>query len=470
MFQFFWLPLAHSFGKMIGTAQLRLGFATAVDGRIEKIVENLAVLRPTFVCAVPRIFEKVYARILAQARDGGPLKAALFRWAVGVGSKARRAERAGRTPSGLSAAQRALADRLVFQRIRSLFGGRLKFFVSGSAPLSTEVAEFFDAMGIVILEGYGLTETSAATHCNRLDAWRIGSVGQALPGIEAKIVEDGEVWVRGPWVMRGYRGLREQTADALDGEGWLHTGDVGQVDEQGFLTITDCKKDLIKTSGGKFVAPSEIEARIKANCPLVSHALVHGDRRSYVTALLTLDREAISRFASMNGLEERDLAALSRLAELKVVLQRGMDKVNSALPRYATVKKFTVLSIEFSEAAGELTASQKLKRKAIEQRYGEAIDAMYGELAARLIRLWKDLWDLRLLLKRAALASPWALGGGRNAAQGGRSHRGLAFGLFASPPSRSRRRRSRGPVPAAKDSRLQEERRTSAGLITIRGS
>jgi long-chain acyl-CoA synthetase len=377
-FQFFWLPLAHSFGKMIGTAQLRIGFPTAVDGRIEKIVENLAVLRPTFVCAVPRIFEKVHARILAGARDGGPVKAALLRWAVGVGIEARRVERAGRAPGPLLSAQRALADRLVFQRIRSLFGGRLKFFVSGSAPLSTGVAEFFDAMGVVILEGYGLTETSAATHCNRLGAWRIGSVGQPLPGMDVRIAEDGEVLVRGPWVMRGYRGLPEQTVDALDAEGWLHTGDVGQVDGDGFLTITDRKKDLIKTSGGKFVAPSELETRIKAACPLVSQALVHGDRRSFVSALLTLDPEAARRWATGNGLEEREVAALSRLPELRTVVQRGLDKVNGGLPRYATVKKFVLLPAEFTEAAGEVTASQKLKRKVIEQRYRETIDGMYG--------------------------------------------------------------------------------------------
>jgi long-chain acyl-CoA synthetase len=276
-----------------------------------------------------------------------------------------------------------LADRLVFQRIRSLFGGRLRFFVSGSAPLSTEVAEFFDAMGVVILEGYGLTETSAATHCNRPDAWRIGSVGPPLPGVEVKVAEDGEVLVRGPWVMRGYRGLADQTADALDPDGWLHTGDVGQVDGEGFLTITDRKKDLIKTSGGKFVAPAELEARIKVACPLVSQALVHGDRRSFVTALVTLDPEAARRWAAGNGLEERDPKALSRLPELRTVLQRGLDKVNAALPRYATVKKFVVLESEFTEAAGEVTASQKLKRKVIEGRYREAIDAMYGKNGPR---------------------------------------------------------------------------------------
>ena len=382
-FQFFWLPLAHSFGKMIGTAQLRLGFPTAVDGRIDKIVENLAHLRPTFVCAVPRIFEKVHAKVLAGAREGGAIKAALFRWALDVGLSSRRAERAGKAPGPVLAAQRAVADRLVFQRIRGLFGGRLQFFVSGSAPLAREVAEFFDAMGVVILEGYGLTETSAATHCNKLDARRLGTVGRPFPGVDVKLAEDGEVLLRGPWVMRGYHGLPDQTAEALDPDGWLHTGDVGHVDGEGYLAITDRKKDLIKTSGGKYVAPAELESRIKTACPLLSQVLVHGDRRSFVTALVTLDPEAARKWAAANGLEDRDLAALSQLPELRAVLQRGFEKVNAALPRFATVKKFRVVPAEFTEAAGEVTASQKLKRKVIEARHREELDAMYGESPAQ---------------------------------------------------------------------------------------
>jgi len=381
-FQFFWLPLAHSFGKMVGTAQLRLGFPTAVDGRIDKIVENLSHLRPTFVCAVPRIFEKVHARVLAGAREGGPLKAALFRFALEAGLSARRAERAGRPIGPFLAARRALADRLVFQRIRALFGGRLKFFVSGSAPLSCEVAEFFDAMGVSILEGYGLTETSAATHCNKLDAWRIGTVGRPLPGMEVRIASDGEVLVRGPWVMRGYRGLPEETQEALDGEGFLHTGDVGEVDAEGYLTITDRKKDLIKTSGGKFVAPAELESRLKTACPLLSQVLVHGDRRSFVTALVTLDPEAARLWALGNGLAERDLPALAAHPEMRAAVKRGVDKVNAALPRYAMVKKFRVLAAEFSEAKGEVTPSQKLKRKVIEARYRRELEALYGEASS----------------------------------------------------------------------------------------
>jgi long-chain acyl-CoA synthetase len=380
--QLFWLPLAHSFGKMIGTAQLRIGFPTAVDGRIDRLIENLGAVRPTFVCAVPRIFEKLHARILASAREGGRVKAALFRWAVGVGLAVSQLRREARAPGAVLTAQHALADRLVFRRIRALFGGRLRFFVSGSAPLSREIAELFDAMGVVILEGYGLTETSAATHCNLPWARRLGTVGPPLAGIEVRIAEDGEILVRGPWIMRGYRGLPDQTAEALDPDGWLHTGDVGFVDAGGFLAITDRKKDLIKTSGGKYVAPTELESRLKALSPWVAQVLVHGDRRNYVTALVTLDPEAIGRWAAEHGLAGRSVAELSRAPEVRALVQRDVDQLNASLPRFATVKRFAILPRELSEAEGEVTPSQKLKRKVIEARYRAELDAMYGEGAS----------------------------------------------------------------------------------------
>jgi long-chain acyl-CoA synthetase len=377
IFQFFWLPLAHVFGKMIGTAQLRIGFPTAIDGRVDKIVENLSATRPTFVCAVPRIFEKVHAKVLAGARDGGPVKAAIFGWALGVGLEASRLEREGKRPGPVLAAQRALADRLVFQKVRALFGGRLQFFVSGSAPLSRDIAAFFDAFGIRICEGYGLTESSAATHANLPWARKLGAVGTPFPGIETRIAPDGEILMRGPWIMRGYRGLPEQTREALDAEGFLHTGDVGFVDEEGYLTITDRKKDLIKTSGGKYVAPTELESKLKALSPWIAQALVHGDRRNYVTALVTLDPEAIGKWAAQNGLGGKPVADLAREPLVRALLQKDLDTLNAALPRFATVKKFTILPREFQEAAGEVTPSQKLKRKVIEQRYKAELDAMY---------------------------------------------------------------------------------------------
>ena len=373
--QFFWLPLAHSFGKMIGTAQLRIGFPTAIDGRVEKLVENLASLRPTFVCAVPRIFEKMRSRVLATARDGS-VRGALFGWALSVGLERSRTLRAGRRPGPLLALQHLVADGLVFAKLRNLFGGRLQFFVSGSAPLSREVAEFFDAIGIQVLEGYGLTESSAATHVNLPWRCKLGTVGPALPGMEVRLAEDGEILMRGPWITRGYHGLPEETGEALV-DGWLHTGDIGQVDEDGYLSITDRKKDLIKTSGGKFVAPQELEGRLKALSPWVSHALVHGDRRNYCVALVTLDEEAIRKWAGERGLGGLSLAELSRRPEVQALVQRSIGELNATLPRYATVKKFAILDRELSEEEGEVTASQKVKRRVVEQRYREVLDSLY---------------------------------------------------------------------------------------------
>jgi len=375
--QLFWLPLAHSFGKMIGTAQLRIGFPTAVDGRVERLLENFAAIRPTFVCAVPRIFEKLHAKVLQGVRAGGPVKRALFGWALAAGREAAKAEARGARPGPILSAQRALADRLVLRRVRDLFGGQLRFFISGSAPLAREVQEFFAAVGVVILEGYGLTESSAATHVNLPDRRRLGTVGPALPGIEVRIAEDGEVLMRGPWVMGGYHGLPEATAEALDREGWLHTGDIGQLDAAGHLTITDRKKDLIKTSGGKYVAPQELEGKLKALCPYLSQVLVHGDRRSYVTALATLDPAAISAWVAAQGIATLSPEALAKDARVRALVQPAVERMNRDLPRFAAVKRFALLPGEFSEERGEVTPSQKLRRKVIEQRYRAELDAMY---------------------------------------------------------------------------------------------
>ena len=375
-FQFFWLPLAHSFGKMIGTAQLRLGFATAVDGRVERIVENLSALRPTFVCAVPRIFEKMHGKVTASVREGGAARQALFRWALSVGRRRSALLREGKALRPLLGLAHAVADRLVFARIRALFGGRLQFFVSGSAPLSREVAELFDAIGVRILEGYGLTESSAGTHVNLPWQTRIGTVGPALPGVEVSFAEDGEILLRAPWVMRGYHRMPDETREVL-ADGWLHTGDIGQADGDGYLSITDRKKDLIKTSGGKYVAPQELEGRLRALSPWVSHAVVHGDRRNYCVALVTLDEEAVRKWARQNGLDGLSLPELSRHREVHALVQRAVADLNATLPRYATVKRFAILERDLSEKEGELTASQKVKRRVVEQRFRAVLDSLY---------------------------------------------------------------------------------------------
>ncbi len=246
--QYLWLPLSHVFGKVLLTLPLQIGFPTAVDGRVDKIVENLAVVRPTFMGAAPRIFEKAHARVEGMMEEEGGAKKKIFDWAVGVGRKVSKAKQAGRSPGLLAKLQHGLADKLVFSTIRERFGGHLRFFISGSAALNPEVGEWFDAVGIPVLEGYGLTETSAATFVNRPYANRIGTVGWPVPGTEVRIAEDGEVLVRGPGVMTGYHNRPDATAESLSDDGWFHTGDIGSLDDEGYLRITDRKKDMFKTS------------------------------------------------------------------------------------------------------------------------------------------------------------------------------------------------------------------------------
>lgn len=375
--QYLWLPLAHSFGKVLEVAQLRLGFVTAVDGRVERLVENLATIRPTFVAAVPRIFEKVHNKVVAGAVQGGAVKRALFEWAMGVGRKASARRQQGQPLGGLLALEHGLADRLVFSKLKERFGGRLRFFVSGSAPLARELAEFFHAAGVLILEGYGLTESSAATCVNLPHRNRFGTVGPVLPGTKLEIASDGEVLIRGPGVMRGYHKLPEATAEALDSEGWLHTGDIGELVD-GFLRITDRKKDLIKTSGGKYVAPQSLEGRLKVLCPYVGQVVVHGDGRPYVTALLTLDEEAIRSWAKENGLGDLSPRELAGHERVRALLQTYVDRLNSALASYETVKRFAVLPKDLSLEEGELTPSLKVKRKVVEHKYRSLLDGLYG--------------------------------------------------------------------------------------------
>ena len=376
--QYLWLPLSHSFGKVLLAAQLRIGFASAVDGRIDRIVDNLATVRPTFMAGAPRIFEKAHGRVVSTIEAEGGMKARLFGWAFGVGRKVSSLRQESRRPGPLLAARHALADRLVLAKLRDRFGGRIRYFVSGSAALSREVAEWFHAAGLVVLEGYGLTETSAAACVNRPETVKFGTVGPPLPGTEVRIAGDGEVLVRGPGVMRGYHGLPEQTAEALDPDGWLHTGDVGALDDQGRLQVTDRRKDLIKTSGGKYVAPQPIEIAVPVLCPLVSQFVVHGDGRSYVTALVTLDPDALARWAQNARVKESDPAVLSRREDVREVVAAAVKELNSTLSRWETIKDFRILDRDLTVEAGELTPSLKLKRRTVEHRYRDLLDSMYA--------------------------------------------------------------------------------------------
>jgi long-chain acyl-CoA synthetase len=372
--QYLWLPLSHVFGKALIAIQLYIGFTTAVDGRIDKIVENLAEVQPTFMCGAPRIFEKVRARVMMTASHG--VKGKIFDWAFGVGRKVSQMRLAGEQPSRLLAIQYALADRLVFSKIKSRMGGKIKFFVSGSAPLSREVQEWFHAAGLLVLEGYGLTETSAATCVNSPRATRFGTVGPAVPGSQVKIAEDGEILIKGPGVMRGYHNMPKATREALN-DGWFATGDIGELDEKGYLRITDRKKDLIKTSGGKYVAPQKVEGVLKAASPYISQILVHGEGRKYATALITLDAEAIEDWAKEQGLSYSSFQELAGSQEVHDLTDRYVAQANQQLERWETIKKFEILTNEFSVDQGEVTPSLKIRRRAVEEKYAGVLDSMY---------------------------------------------------------------------------------------------
>ena len=374
---FLWLPLAHAFGKVMLALPLLIGFPTAIDGRVDKIVDNLAVLHPTFMAAAPRIFEKAHARIQGMIADEGGIKKRIFDWAIGVGVKASQAREAGRTPSPLLSVQRTVADRLVFSTIRERFGGRLRFFVSAAAPLNHDLAQWFDAVGIIVLEGYGLTETAAASYINRPNAYRFGTVGLPFPGTEVKIADDGEILLRSPGVMTGYHNLPEASAEALDPDGWLHTGDIGTIDDDGFLRITDRKKDLFKTSQGKYVAPSATAAAFKAICPYVSEMIVYGEERPYCVALVSLDSEAITDWAAKNGMENLTFAEIARHDATRQLIGGYIETLNEQLNRWEQIKRFALLDRELSVAAGDLTPSLKAKRNVIVKNFADTIAHLY---------------------------------------------------------------------------------------------
>jgi long-chain acyl-CoA synthetase len=376
--QYLWLPLAHVLGKVLLTLPLQIGFPTALDGRVDKIVDNLAVVRPTFMGAAPRIFEKAYAKITTTVSAEGGVKAKLFDWAIGVGRKVAVLRAEDRSASPLLAAQFVLADKLVLQKVQQRFGGRIRYFISGSAALNRDVAQWFDAVGLLILEGYGLTESSAASFVNRPEAYAFGSVGWPLPGTEVRIAQDGEILLGGPGIMAGYHNLPEATSETVDPQGWLHTGDIGELDERGFLRITDRKKDLFKTSNGKHVAPSSMEAIFKGVCPYASQLLVHGEGRSFVTALVTLDADSMATWAGQNGKAGMPYAELVRSAEVQAMVQGYIDELNSQLNHWETIKKFLILDKDLTIEAGDLTPSMKLKRKVVSKKYRDELDSLYA--------------------------------------------------------------------------------------------
>jgi long-chain acyl-CoA synthetase len=327
--------------------------------------------------AAPRIFEKAYARITMMMQAEGGLREKLFQWSVGVGREVAAMRARGEEPTGMLARKIGLADKLVLHKVRQRFGGRIRFFISGSAALNTDVAHWFDSVGLTIIEGYGLTETSAASFVNRPASNRIGTVGWALPGTEARIAPDGEVLLRGPGVMEGYHNKPEDTAEAKDSDGWLHTGDIGELDDNGYLKITDRKKDFFKTSGGKYVAPSLIEATFKGLCPYVSQFVVYGAEHNFVTALVTLDAEAIREWADGHGIAG-DYQAIVTSPQVRDMVQTYIDTLNVNLNRWEQIKKFIVLDHDLTIEDGELTPSLKLRRKVVNEKYGDLLDGLYS--------------------------------------------------------------------------------------------
>jgi long-chain acyl-CoA synthetase len=376
--QFLWLPMAHSFGKVLLSTQLACGFATAIDGRVEKIVDNLGVVKPTFMGAAPRIFEKAHARIVTmQAAEGGA-KEKIFKKAFEVGIKVDELDRAGKPVPLPLKLQHRVFDKLVFSKVRERFGGRVKFFISGSAALNAEIAAWFHAAGILILEGYGMTENAAGATVNHPDDYKLGTVGLPFPGTEVRIAEDGEVQLKGPHLMAGYHNRDEATAEAITEDGWLRTGDKGELDDDGFLRITGRIKELFKTSGGKYIAPPAIEAKFKAICPYVSQFMVFGAERNFVVALITLDPDAVAGWAAENDMAGKDYTELVRSEKVREMVGDYVDRLNSQLNRWETIKKWELLDHDLTIESGELTPSMKVKRAVVETNNKDLIDSFYG--------------------------------------------------------------------------------------------
>ncbi|MGC2375817.1 MAG: long-chain fatty acid--CoA ligase [Mycobacterium sp.] len=373
--QLLWLPLAHAFGKVLIATQLACGFASAIDGRVDKIVENTGVVKPTFMGAAPRIFEKAYSKIVTQQSGA---KAVLFNRAFAVGKDVARRRREGKFVPPHLTLQHKLFDRLVFAKIRDVFGGRIRFFVSGSAPLNRDIAEWFEAAGVLILEGYGLTESSGAGFINRPDNYKLGSVGLPFEGTEVRISDSGEVQFRSDCVMAGYHHLDDATTEALKDDGWLSTGDQGTLDDDGFLTITGRIKELFKLSNGKYVAPPAIEAKFATLCPYAGQFMVFGEGRNFASALVTLDADSIGGWAKDHGLGDKPYEELTKSDAVHDMIDDHIQKLNASLNRWETIKKWAVLDHDLSVDGGQLTPSLKVKRGVVAEQNKETLDGFYS--------------------------------------------------------------------------------------------
>jgi len=373
------LPLAHSFGQVVKAGWLAMGFRMVLAESAEKLLGNLVETRPTILPAVPRVYEKVYNGVVANGSATPGVKGRLFRWAFALFDEYVDAKLQGREPAHVGL---ALARKLVFSKVRASLdaklGGNMRLFISGSAPLSPKIAYFFDLLGYKVLEGYGLTETSAASCVNRPERIKIGTVGPPLAGTQVKLAPDGEILLHGPGVMKGYYKNPEATAEVLGADGWFHTGDIGEVDADGYVTITDRKKDIIVTSGGKNISPQNLENTLKT-FPLISQAVVHGDKRKYLVALLTVAEEPARKLLADKGVNAGSYAELCRHPVLRASVQEILDKVNAELPSYSTLKRFALMDADFSQETGELTPSLKVKRKHVSQKFKAVLDGLYDK-------------------------------------------------------------------------------------------
>jgi long-chain acyl-CoA synthetase len=373
---YLFLPLAHSFALLIQFLSFDLGGNIAYWERDPlKIIPNLSEVRPEYFPSVPRIFEKIYTAATSDVEKAGGLKKLVFNWALRVGTKVRERERAGKRVGWLLRKQYEIADKQVLSKIRALFGGRIKNCVTGAAPINPDILRFFDAAGVLLLEGWGMTETSTAATVARPDAFKFGKVGRAFDGCEIRIADDGEILVKGPNVFQGYYKNEEATRETIV-DGWLHTGDLGEIDEDGYLSITGRKKDIIITAGGKNITPANLETEIKQN-PYVSQCVVIGDRRPYLVALITLDMEECAKLAEEKGWPA-DAAALAKHEGVRAMIQAHLDQVNERFARVEQVKKFEILPQDLSQEGGELTPTLKVKRAVVGKKYESDIDALYA--------------------------------------------------------------------------------------------
>jgi long-chain acyl-CoA synthetase len=373
---YLYLPLAHSFALLIQFGTFDLGTTLAYWERDPlKILPNLAELKPTYFPSVPRIFEKIYTAATSGIEKEGGAKKKVFDWAIKTGAKMREVERSGRKPGFLLQRQYDFADKKVLSKIRNLFGGKIRLAVSGAAPINPEILRFFDAAGVLVLEGWGMTETSTAATISTPEDFKVGTIGKPFPGCEVRIADDGEILVKGPNVFQGYHKNPEATSETIV-DGWLHTGDIGEIDSQGFIKITGRKKDIIITAGGKNITPANLEAEIKQH-PLVSQCVVVGDRRPYLVALVTLDPEEAVKYAQENNLPE-DPAQLAQNTDVKAAIEAHVDKINQSFARVEQVKKIAILPHDLSQESGELTPTLKVKRAVVAQKHDDTIEQLYA--------------------------------------------------------------------------------------------